>query len=107
LPVTSYIDKSELRAGAVGRVVFDSLAAMVMATREGHRFPAYARSLMSIIRDARASVLITSETTTLGPELEATGGLSFLFRVAALALDSLDRQVVAPHVSSPPINTRA
>ncbi len=25
-------------------------------------------------------MLITSETTTLGPELEATGGLSFLFQ---------------------------
>jgi len=72
--------RKELTAGAVGRVVFDSLAELVMAAREGHRFPAYARSLMSIIRDAGASVLITSETTTLGPELEATGGLSFLFQ---------------------------
>ena len=72
--------RKELGAGPVGRVVFDSLAEMVLAAREGFRFPAYARSLMSIIRDAGASVLITSETTTLGPELEATGGLSFLFQ---------------------------
>ena len=72
--------RKELATGSVGRVVFDSLAEMVLAAREGYRFPAYARSLMSIIRDAGASVLITSETTTLGPELEATGGLSFLFQ---------------------------
>lgn len=72
--------RKELAGGGVGRVVFDSLAEMVMAAREGFRFPAYARALMSIIRGAGASVLITSETTTLGPELEATGGLSFLFQ---------------------------
>jgi circadian clock protein KaiC len=72
--------RKELATGSIGRVVFDSLAEMVLAAREGHRFPAYARALMSIIRDAGASVLITSETTTLGPELEATGGLSFLFQ---------------------------
>jgi circadian clock protein KaiC len=72
--------RKELADGSVGRVVFDSLAEMVMAAREGYRFPAYARSLMSIIRDAGASVLVTSETTTLGPELEATSGLSFLFQ---------------------------
>jgi circadian clock protein KaiC len=76
--------RNELATGSVRRVVFDSLAEMVMAAREGHRFPAYARSLMGIIRGAGASVVITSETTTLGPEHEASGGLSFLFQNVVL-----------------------
>jgi circadian clock protein KaiC len=50
-----------------------------VAVRETDRFPAYARSLMGFIRAGGASVLVTSETTALGPEAEPIGGLSFLF----------------------------
>ena len=76
--------RHELATGTVRRIVFDSLAELVLAAREGHRFPAYARALLSIARDAGASVVITSETTTLGPELDVSGGLSFLFQNVVL-----------------------
>jgi circadian clock protein KaiC len=71
--------RRELTKGAVRRVVVDSLAELVFAAREAERFPAYSRSLVGWIRAAGASVLITSETTTLGPMTEPIGGLSFLF----------------------------
>jgi len=57
----------------------DSLAELVLATRESERFAAYARSLVGFIGAAGASLVITSETTTLGPMTEPVGGLSFLF----------------------------
>lgn len=76
--------RRELATGSVRRIVFDSLAELVLAAREGHRFPAYARSLLGIARDAGASVLITSETTTLGPDLDVSSGLSFLFQNVVL-----------------------
>jgi len=71
--------RRELGKGAVRRVVIDSLAELVFAAREAERFPAYSRSLVGWIRAAGASVVITSETTTLGPMTEPIGGLSFLF----------------------------
>jgi len=71
--------RRELAKGSVRRVVVDSLAELVFAAREAERFPAYSRSLVGWIRAAGASVLITSETTTLGPMTEPIGGLSFLF----------------------------
>jgi circadian clock protein KaiC len=71
--------RRELTKGSVRRVVIDSLAELVFAAREADRFPAYSRSLVGWIRAAGASVLITSETTTLGPMTEPIGGLSFLF----------------------------
>src|SRR6202171_452922 len=71
--------RRELGKGSVRRVVVDSLAELVFAAREAERFPAYSRSLVGWIRAAGASVLITSETTTLGPMTEPIGGLSFLF----------------------------
>jgi len=71
--------RRELTKGAVRRVVIDSLAELVFAAREADRFPAYSRSLVGWIRAAGASVVITSETTTLGPMTEPIGGLSFLF----------------------------
>jgi hypothetical protein len=55
------------------------LAEMVVAARESERFPAYARSLTGLIRAAGATLLITSETTTLGPSPEPIGGVMFLF----------------------------
>ena len=71
--------RRELSDGSVRRVVLDSLAELVVAVRETDRFPAYARSLIGFIRSAGATVLVTSETTALGPEAEPIGGLSFLF----------------------------
>lgn len=71
--------RGALATGSIRRVVFDSMAEMVVAAREDDRFPAYARSIVAFIRAAGASVIITSETTTLGPSAEIVGGLSFLF----------------------------
>ncbi|WP_433789702.1 RAD55 family ATPase [Actinoplanes sp. CA-252034] len=71
--------RQELAGGTIRRVVIDSLAEMVFAARESDRFPAYARSLTGIIRAAGATLLVTSETTILGPSPEPIGGVSFLF----------------------------
>lgn len=71
--------REALARGQLRRVALDSLAELVFAARESERFPAYARTLLGIIRAAGASAVITSETTTLGPMAEPTGGLSFLF----------------------------
>jgi circadian clock protein KaiC len=68
-----------LSAGQTTRVVLDSLAEMVFAARESERFPAYLRSLNALIRSFGASLLVTSETTTLGPIREPLDGLMFLF----------------------------
>jgi circadian clock protein KaiC len=76
--LTSHIQR-ELMDGSVHRVVIDSLAEMVLAARESERFPAYARSLTGLIRAAGATLIITSETTTLGPSPEPIGGVTFLF----------------------------
>jgi circadian clock protein KaiC len=72
--------RSDLADGTVDRVVIDSLAELVSAARETERFLAYARSLTGLIGAAGASLVITSETTTLGPTPEpAGGGVTFLF----------------------------
>jgi circadian clock protein KaiC len=71
--------RKELVDGSVRRVVIDSLAEMVYAARESDRFPAFARSLTGFIRAAGASLMITSEATTLGPSPEPAGGVMFLF----------------------------
>jgi circadian clock protein KaiC len=71
--------REELAEDSIRRVVIDSLAELVFATREGERFPTYARSLIGIIRSAGVSLAITSETTTLGPGPEPIGGVTFLF----------------------------
>ncbi|GAA2513197.1 ATPase domain-containing protein [Pilimelia columellifera] len=71
--------RRELEGRRTGRVVIDSLAEMVHAARELERFPAYARALTGLIRASGASLLITSETTTLGPSAEPVGGVMFLF----------------------------
>jgi circadian clock protein KaiC len=71
--------RAELAEGSIKRVVIDSLAEMVFAARESERFPAYARSLTGLIRATGASLVATSETTTLGPSPEPVGGTSFLF----------------------------
>lgn len=71
--------RGELSDGSIRRVVVDSLAELVLATHESERFAAYSRSLVEFIGAAGASLVITSETTTLGPMTEPVGGLSFLF----------------------------
>ena len=72
--------RADLADGTVQRVVFDSLAELVFAARETERFPAYARSLIGLIRASGASLVITSETTTLGPTHDPDGrGVTFLF----------------------------
>jgi circadian clock protein KaiC len=71
--------RAGLAAGPVRRVAIDSLAELVFAAREVHRFPAYARTLAAFIRSAGAASLITSEVATMGPIAEPAGGLSFLF----------------------------
>jgi circadian clock protein KaiC len=71
--------RQELAGAPIQRVVIDSLAEMVSASRESDRFPAYARSLAGIVRAAGASLLVTSETTTVGVTPEPWEGLMFLF----------------------------
>jgi circadian clock protein KaiC len=79
LDVLAAVVREELAEGQVSRVVIDSLAEMVFAARESERFPAYMRRLIGLIRAAGASLLVTSETTTLGPAKESLSGIVFLF----------------------------
>jgi circadian clock protein KaiC len=79
LDVLVSVVRRHLSAGHATRVVLDSLAEMVFAAREGERFPAYLRSLNALIRSFGSSLLVTSETTTLGPIREPLEGLMFLF----------------------------
>lgn len=72
--------RAGLANSPVRRVVLDSLAELVFAAREGHRFPAYARTLAGFIRSAGATAVVTSEVATMGPIAEPAGGLSFLFQ---------------------------
>jgi circadian clock protein KaiC len=71
--------RDDLSGGGISRVVIDSLAEMADAARETPRFPAFTRSLIGFIRAAGASLVITSETTVLGPTGEPAGGVMFLF----------------------------
>jgi circadian clock protein KaiC len=79
LDVLASVIRRQLADGAVGRVVIDSLAEMVLAAREAERFPAYLRSLIGLIRASGASLLVTSETTLQGAVKEPLDGLMFLF----------------------------
>jgi circadian clock protein KaiC len=79
LDVLVSVIRHHLADGKVSRVVIDSLAEMVFAAREIERFPAYLRSLNGLIRSQGSSLLVTSETTTLGPIQEPLHGLMFLF----------------------------
>jgi circadian clock protein KaiC len=79
LDVLAAVVRQELARGKIGRVVIDSLAEMVFAARESERFPAYMRRLIGLIRAAGASLLVTSETTSLGPAKESLSGIVFLF----------------------------
>ena len=73
--------RAELGRHRESRVVIDSLAELVAANREVQRFPAYKRSLIGLIRAARASMLITHEELGQGGD-PASSGLNvpmFLF----------------------------
>ena len=80
LDVLAAVIRAELADRQPTRVVIDSLAEMVLAARESARFPAYMRSLTGLIHAAGASLLVTSETTTLGPATVPLAGLMFLFQ---------------------------
>jgi circadian clock protein KaiC len=71
--------RADLASGSVSRVVIDSLAEMADAARETARFPAFTRSLIGFVRTTGASLVITSETTTLGPASAPAGTVLFLF----------------------------
>jgi circadian clock protein KaiC len=71
--------RADLAEGPIGRVVIDSLAEMAAAAHETSRFPAFTRSLIGFIRATGASLVITSETTMLGPTSDPAGGTMFLF----------------------------
>jgi circadian clock protein KaiC len=73
-----------LGAAPLQRVVIDSLAELVSASRESERFPAFARSLAGIVRSAGASLLVTSETTVSSRAPEPWEGLMFLFHNVVL-----------------------
>jgi circadian clock protein KaiC len=79
LDVLAAVIRQQLAGGQISRVVIDSLAEMVFAARESERFPAYMRRLIGLIRAAGASLLVTSETTALGPAKESLSGIVFLF----------------------------
>jgi circadian clock protein KaiC len=68
-----------LAASPVRRVVIDSLAELILASREWDRFPAYMRSLVALVRSVGASMLITSETTDTGLAAQSMERLMFLF----------------------------
>jgi circadian clock protein KaiC len=84
LDAVGTVVQRQLARRSVRRVVIDSLAELVFAARETERFPAYSRTLTALIREAGASLIVTSETSTLGPVVEPLGGLSFLFQNVVL-----------------------
>jgi len=98
LDVLAAAVRRELARGGIRRVVIDSLAEMVFAARESERFPAFARGLVGLIRAHNASVVVTSETSTLGPMTEPVGGMSFLFNnvvlLRYLEMDSQTRRAI-------------
>jgi circadian clock protein KaiC len=80
LDMLASIVREQLASGRVTRVVIDSLAELGHAAREAARFPAYLRSLVGLMRAAGVSLLVTSETATVGPpDSEPLSGLMFLF----------------------------
>ena len=71
--------RAEIDERPVRRIVIDSLSELAFAAREVHRFPAYLRSLLGIVRASGCSLLITSETGTQGLPASTLDGLLFLF----------------------------
>ena len=71
--------RQELDRRPVSRIVFDSLAEMVLAAHEEERFPAYLRSLLGLIRAGGGSLVVSSETAAHGVGSTTLDGLMFLF----------------------------
>jgi len=71
--------RHNLAISQVRRVVIDSSAEQVLATREWDRFPAYMRSLVAFARSVGSSLLVTSETTATGLAAQSMERLMFLF----------------------------
>jgi circadian clock protein KaiC len=71
--------RSSLATAPVRRVVIDSLAELILASREWDRFPAYMRSLVALVRSVGSSMLVTSETTDTGLTARSMERLMFLF----------------------------
>ncbi|GAA4953542.1 RAD55 family ATPase [Actinoplanes utahensis] len=79
LDVLASIIRHSLGDGSIRRVIIDSLAEMAHAAREAQRFPAYLRSMLSIVRAAGASLWVTSETHLFGRVEDPLTGLMYLF----------------------------
>jgi circadian clock protein KaiC len=71
--------RAHLAASPMRRVVIDSLAELVLATREWDRFPAYMRSIVALVRSVGSSMMITSETTSSSLAAQSMERLMFLF----------------------------
>ena len=79
LDVMATTVREELARQPVSRIVFDSLAELVLAAHEEERFPAYLRSLLGLIRAGGSSLVVTSETAAHGVGSATLDGLMFLF----------------------------
>ncbi|MHB8587382.1 MAG: ATPase domain-containing protein [Candidatus Dormibacteraceae bacterium] len=84
LDILASVVRDELASAPLHRMVIDSLGEMVVAARESERFPAFARSLLGSLRAAEVSVLMTSETSSLGPTNDSVDGLLFLYHNVVL-----------------------
>jgi circadian clock protein KaiC len=71
--------RSEITEHPTRRIVIDSLSELAFAAREEHRFPAYMRSLVGLIRAVGSSLLVTSETAAHGLPGSSLDGMLFLF----------------------------
>ena len=79
LDLLASVVRGQMAGRQISRVVIDSLAEMASAAGESVRFAAYLRSLIALVRVTGASLLVTTETTTLGPGAEPLSGHMFLF----------------------------
>jgi len=71
--------RTRVTGRSVRRVVVDSLAELILATREWERFPAYLRSLIWLVQAAGSSLLLTNEVTASQAAAESVDRLMFLF----------------------------
>jgi circadian clock protein KaiC len=84
LDIMAAATRSALSELQPNRVALDSLAELVIASRESERFPAFARSLINTIREAGATLVVSGETTALGPPTEPPIAISYLFHNVVL-----------------------
>jgi circadian clock protein KaiC len=80
LDMLSTTIRRELHTREVSEVVIDGLPELGHAAREGERFPPYLRSLIVLMSAAGASLMVTAETATVGPQIdEPLNGLVSMF----------------------------